>query len=52
MIELVFLLVAVVLFALCSFGIAKLGPVQLLPAGLFFLALSLLWPHLVVALRP
>lgn len=51
MIELIFLLVAVVLFALCALGICQLGRVGLLPAGLFFLALSLLWPHLVVALR-
>jgi hypothetical protein len=51
MIELVFLLVSVVLFAACALGKATLWRIGLLPAGLFFLALSLLWPHLVVALH-
>lgn len=49
--ELIFLLVAVVLFAVCALGVGNIGRVALLPAGLFFLSLSLLWPHLVVALH-
>jgi hypothetical protein len=49
--ELVFLLVAVVLFALAALGFGALGRVVLVPAGLFFLALSLLWPHLTLVLR-
>lgn len=51
MVELVFLLVAVILFGLAALGIGSLGRIILVPAGLFFLGLSQLWPHLVVALR-
>lgn len=49
--ELVFLAVAVVLFGLAALGLGAIGRVGLVPAGLFFLALSMLWPHLVVVLR-
>ena len=51
MIELVFLLVAVILFGLAALGVPGWGRVGFVPAGLFFLTLSFLWPHLVVALR-
>jgi hypothetical protein len=51
MFELIFLLIAVILFALVALGVANIGRVGLLAAGLFFFALSFLWPHLVLALH-
>jgi len=51
MLELIFLLVAAVCFALAALGIGALGRVGLVPAGLFFLTLSLLWPHLDLGLH-
>ena len=50
MIELIFLLVACVLFALAALGV-QWTRVGFVPAGLFFLALSFLWPHLALALH-
>ncbi len=46
--ELVFLLIAVALFAIAALGVGRLGPVATEPAGLFFLTLSLAWPHLLL----
>lgn len=51
MIELVFLLVACVLFGLAALHVPEKLWVGWVPAGLFFLALSFLWPHLVLALH-
>lgn len=39
-----FAIVAVIIFALCAFGITALGAVQLLPLGLLFLALAVAFP--------
>lgn len=49
--DLVLLLIAVILFGLAAFGVAVLWRIQVLAAGLFFLALALLWPHLAVGLH-
>ena len=51
MIELIFLLVAAILFGAAALGIGSWGRVGFVPAGLFFLTLSQLWPHLTFALR-
>lgn len=37
-------IIALVCFVLCAFGINTLGPIALLPLGLAFLAVALLWP--------
>lgn len=50
MIELVFLLVACILFGLAALHVPE-RLVAFVPAGLFFLALSFLWSHLVLALH-
>ena len=44
--ELIFLLVAVICFAACALGFGQVWRIGLLPTGLFFWALSALWPHL------
>jgi len=51
MLELIFLLVAAICFGVAALGVGALGRVGLVPAGLFFLTLSQLWPHLAVDLH-
>jgi hypothetical protein len=51
MLEVIFLLVACLCFGLAAFGVGALGRIGLVPAGLFFFALSFLWPHLLVDLH-
>lgn len=51
MIELIFLLVACALFGAAALGKGSHFGIDFLAAGLFFFALSFLWPHLAVALH-
>ena len=51
MLELIFLLVAVICFGAAAVGFGSVWRIGLLPAGLFFWALSELWPHLGVGLH-
>ena len=49
--ELIFLLAAVICFGAGALDFGQVWRIGLLPAGLFFWALSALWPHLGLGLH-